>query len=214
MPVDFFKEIAGKVIPMIIAGITVGITVFLFQKYWDNGNIFGDRGDYSGLTGHWYGVHVTKHPTTGLPTLSRHEYDLKVTKNGKITGTLRDDLMKPSKEWIVRGNAFPGGMALIDQHSDRPNLYGVEFYRDHIGDPSILQGVVTSFDFRANGHFASIIILSRSVISDEDFEKQTINLIPPTFYTNLQNLKLLPEPTAEASLPNPNGQSKTTDTVA
>ncbi len=85
----------------------------------------------------------------------------------------------------MRGDAFPGGIALIDQHHDRPGLYATELYSDPLDDPSRLRGVISSFDYYDGTYFAAIIVLSRDVLSEAEFESHLQNVRRPAFHTDL-----------------------------
>jgi hypothetical protein len=180
MAIDILKDVA---VPVVTA-LTGGLGVLFFQRYCEN-NIFGGKDNYTRLSGHWYGMHVANHAKSGVLALSLHEYDLAVTRDGRISGTMRDGLINAETKWLVRGNAFPGGMALIDQHSERPSLFAAELYTNSLDDPTRLRGVISSFNYHDGGHFAAIIVLSRSPISEEQFEAHVADVRPPTFHTNL-----------------------------
>jgi hypothetical protein len=179
MAIEFIKNVVIPVFCLVAGG--------LLLKLIENQNIFGTHANYSRLSGQWYGVHISKNQKTGALALSRHDYELKINKKGEISGTMNDRLSDLTTKWTVKGYAFPGGIALIDQNKERPGLYAAELYSDPLGAPTILRGVISSFNYYDEKHFAAIIILSKSQLSEDDFKKHLADLNSSPFYTTFPN---------------------------
>ena len=159
----------------IITGVIGGILTWLFTKILERQNIFGSKSDFRGFSGVWYGTHLTADPKTGCVTQRNHEYKLNVTRSGIIKGTSKDLITSPPTNWIVRGNVFEGGLALISQETSRTDLYSTELYSFKVFafDPRIenasLTGTLNGWNYYDRSKFVATIILSRMRIDEKEF---------------------------------------------
>lgn len=67
----------------------------------------------SRFSGKWFALHLTKRDSSGECVLSNHEYTLKISNSGKVTGTFEDLVASPPIHFKVTGILSPGGLVLI-----------------------------------------------------------------------------------------------------
>lgn len=160
-----------------ITGIVGGVGTVVVTKMLEQKNIFGSRKDFRNFNGVWYGLHLTADPITGKLVYSNHEYKLDVSRSGIIKGLSKDLLTLPPTNWTVRGNVFDGGLALLSQENLETDLYSTELYSfnkfsfDPKNDKASLVGTLNGWDYHSRSKFVAIIILSRTIIREDEFTK-------------------------------------------
>lgn len=171
-----------------ITAVFGGVIVWFITKWIASKNIFGDKLDCRRYQGRWHGIHATKHPQTGVPIFSRHEYDLRISRSGGIKGKLIDKATTPHRELDVRGFVFPNGMSLIEKEVDS-GFYTTELYTDSMCNPDKMIGILSGHNYHDRKHIAAIILISRHEATEDEFMKSLEQVKRPKFYSDLASVE-------------------------
>jgi len=111
-------------------------------------------------------LHLSCFDQSGRYALSHHQYELRISASGVVSGEFYDDVVSPPLTFGVNGLLSAAGLVLISEGSFRPGFYAAEFYSQlHEGQSNV--GVIASFDAN-NDPFATIIVLSRKQVTAND----------------------------------------------
>ncbi len=138
--------------------------------------------------GDWHGVHISRGPDSNSYVLSYHEYELNIDAAGAVTGTFKDFLEDPPCEYSVQGRMSEGGLILDSKCKTRPALVAVEVYT-HPMNPSLLKGVLISYDYKAHHPFISFIVLTRAKLDEADYMKYVQDLKKERLYFELSSTR-------------------------
>jgi len=122
--------------------------------------------NFSELSGHWEGIHLSRDDSRGGIIFSRHSYDLKVSSDGKIKGTCDELSGNPPYKFeidgaVMRGEIFLMGKSRTTEETSYTwlfNLYNLEQ----------IPGFHLTYDFDGRP-YASYLVLSRKKLDDKDY---------------------------------------------
>jgi hypothetical protein len=164
---EFTETFILPIITALIGGLAVYFVIEKINKS-KKPQINQNLSKYSGR---WYGLHYTRKDPSGELTLSQHEYDLKITRSGKISGNTTDSIKSPPINFEINGLLSGAGLVLIMEGDFRPGYYAAQFHPSlKLNEINI--GIISSFDVN-NVPFSSPIVLSRSTLSKSDLLKAT-----------------------------------------
>lgn len=122
--------------------------------------------NFSELSGHWEGTHLSRDDSRGGVFISRHGYDLTVGSDGKIKGAYDELSGNPPYKLdldgaVRRGEIFLMGKSKTTEETSYTwlfNLYNLER----------VPGFHLTYDFEGRP-FASYFILSRKKLDDKEY---------------------------------------------
>jgi hypothetical protein len=122
--------------------------------------------DFSELSGHWEGIHLSRDDSRGGTVFSRHGYDLNVSSDGKIKGTCDELTGNPPYKLEVdgavrRGEIFLMGKSKTTEETAYTWLYNL-YNLEHV------PGFHLTYDFEGRP-FATYIILSRKRLDEKEY---------------------------------------------
>nr|VFJ70722.1 MAG: hypothetical protein BECKFW1821C_GA0114237_102434 [Candidatus Kentron sp. FW] len=169
----------------------LGVISLLIKLIYDRLASGEGGADYRQYSGQWHGCHVTADPDTGVATYSNHIYQLRVKKNGRISGSLSDLISEQPWDYSTSGNIYPGMIMMIHRGKQRPEILAVEIYKTAL-NPRRMVGMIFASTYEKDIHFISPIVLSRDHISDEEFREMMKNQTA-AFYGDLDQTLGLPQ---------------------
>jgi hypothetical protein len=121
---------------------------------------------FSELSGHWEGIHLTRDDSRGGIIVSRHDYDLIVSSDGKIKGTCDELSGNPPYKFEIDGAVTRGEIFLMGKRKTTEetsyewlsNLFSLEK----------ISGFHLGYDFDGKP-YASYIVLSRRKLDDKEY---------------------------------------------
>jgi hypothetical protein len=156
-------EIAIVTLSSVITGLVVWYATTILSEKRLEEHLKVNSSEFSG---HWEGIHLSRDDSRGGTIVSRHSYDLVVSKNGKIKGTCDELAGNPPYKSDVNGAVRPGEIFLIGtgKTAQEPaytwlfNLYSLDK----------IPGFHFTYDFD-NRPYASYMILSRKRLDEEEY---------------------------------------------
>ena len=116
--------------------------------------------DYTAYSGIWHGIHLTRQPSCD-PTcvvLSHHRYDLKVTRDGVVSGSIEDAIGSATYTCGIRGSMTPHRLLLQVEGNDPVRFYKQEVFYAPLTRER-LQGLISGFNYRQEIFEARILLL-------------------------------------------------------
>ena len=122
--------------------------------------------DFSKLSGHWEGIHLSRDYSKGGTFISRHSYDLGFSSGGKIKGTYEElGAAHPytfDVEGVMRsGEIFLMGKSRVTQQASYTLLFNLRNLEK-------IHGFHLGYDFDGRP-FGAYIILSRKRLDDKEY---------------------------------------------
>jgi len=122
--------------------------------------------DASQLSGRWEGIHLSRDDSRGGTIISRHNYDLVVSKDGKIKGACEELSGNPPYKFEVNGAVTPGEIFLIGKGTTAQEPGYTWFF--NLYNLDTIPGFHLTYDF--NGRpFVSYLVLSRKRVDDREY---------------------------------------------
>lgn len=179
--------------PLIVA-IVGGVGAYLLSDKWAQRrfakNAMKDITNvWEKYKGAWHGVHISRGADANDHVLSYHEYELNIDAAGVVTGSFKDNLEDPPCEYNVQGRMSEGGLILDSKCKTRPALVAVEVYT-HPMNPSLLKGVLVSYDYKAHHPFISFIVLTRAKLEESKYMQYVQDLKEERLYFELHRTHL------------------------
>ncbi len=128
--------------------------------------------DVEDLSGIWYAAHLSRNEKGDI-AISRHEYELKFSEFGKVTGKMEDKLSKANLIFQVEGAYTNEGVLALILHTDKLGLLGAQLH--YMLEPKEKNiGVITSYD-RQNVPFTTLVVFSRNPVGEADLKNEFNN---------------------------------------
>lgn len=119
------------------------------------------------LSGRWVGIHLTTDENG--PQISKHYYDLVVTKDGLITGSLVDSVGVSAKMYELTGEATAGWIRLMDLNEDEPMAVGLELYANNRPMATSFEGGIIGKNYAGDLFFSPILICQKERVTTSEF---------------------------------------------